>query len=85
MRRLRIFYHWPDELQPFRNPISRLPGLIVVMLMEELTSIARRFYALARTTSDPSTKERLTILADSYLEQADQLKRQPTVTQTRAF
>jgi len=55
------------------------------MLMEELTSIARRFYALARTTSDPSTKERLTILADSYLEQADKLKRQPTVTQTRAF
>ena len=53
----------------------------VIMPIEELTSIARRFYTLARKTSDPITKERLTILADSYLEQADQLKCQRTVTQ----
>ena len=51
------------------------------MPIEELKSIARRFYTLARKTSDPITKERLTILADSYLEQADQLKCQRTVTQ----
>ena len=56
-------------------------GLIVIMLMEELTSIARRFYTLARNTSDPITKERLTTLADSYLEQAEQLKCQRTVAQ----
>ena len=53
----------------------------VIMPIEELTSIARRFYTLARKTSDPIAKERLTILADSYLEQADQLKCQRTVTQ----
>ena len=53
----------------------------VIMPIEELTIIARRFYTLARKTSDPIAKERLTILADSYLEQADQLKCQRTVTQ----
>ena len=54
----------------------------VIMPIGELTSIARRFYTLARKTSDPIMKERLTILADGYLEQADELKRQPMVIQT---
>jgi hypothetical protein len=45
----------------------------VIMPTGELTSIARRFYTLARKTSDQFTKERLTILADSYLEQCHEI------------
>jgi len=57
-------------------------GLRLIVIIEELTTMGRRFYALARTTSDPVTKERLIALGDSYLGQADQLKRERTVTQS---
>jgi hypothetical protein len=41
---------------------------------DDLAIIARRFYVLARTASDPVTKLHLICLADSYVRQSHELK-----------
>ena len=53
---------------------------IVVVPINELETMAQRFHALARKTSDPVMKERLITLGDDYLEQVEQLKREQKIT-----
>lgn len=50
---------------------------------DDLMTSAQRFYALARTASDPTTKLQLVSLGDDYFRQANELRHEQTVGRRR--